>query len=490
MRDAEHIRKLMEALNERGPEVPYQGKVDSPEVSYDSKSKGGEIHKVIANLTGNWSGKYTKLGRNLLRIERINARVNSLKEEVKDDTRVMIADLFNADDACRTREVETINFLFKITADPVAATTYKYKEILDELEEFLTPDLLKKKEELMEKYKQVNAPKPASIKLAKDKAEEGLEEGIGDIWKNIKAACRKFYSNMLAWGQNYDARLDLLKAKVAMSEAAVQPHADLDTHSGVADIKWGALLAPAKDKILRKKEKKAAHQHDQRKDNKAYIDKRNALRQEGIEEGNPLSEEPDSEDPRVTGKPLEYRGWEIGYDSEAALWTKEGYYCHVRGWEPGDPDGEDGTRSTAGLYWFGSVQDCKDQIDDDLDGEPLVKEDDGDWHSQDDLADYNNAEADDYRHEGDEFEGAMDVEDAILFAATLLGTDIDLNSGLGMKMRSEIGQYAHQVTVHQNDDGSVDFDCADPGSVNLNYNPLLTARVENGHVTWDHAPDA
>src|SRR4051812_44829415 len=87
MRDAEHIRKLMEALSERGPEVPYQGKVDSPEVSYDSKSKGGEIHKVIASLTGNWSGKYTKLGRNLLRIDRINARVNALKEEVKDDTR-------------------------------------------------------------------------------------------------------------------------------------------------------------------------------------------------------------------------------------------------------------------------------------------------------------------------------------------------------------------------------------------------------------------
>jgi hypothetical protein len=34
----------------------------------------------------------------------------------------------------------------------------------------------------------------------------------------------------------------------------------------------------------------------------------------------------------------------------------------------------------------------------------MFEDDCYDWHSQDDFADYNAAEADDYRHEGDDFE--------------------------------------------------------------------------------------
>jgi hypothetical protein len=79
----------------------------------------------------------------------------------------------------------------------------------------------------------------------------------------------------------------------------------------------------------------------------------------------------------------------------------------------------------------------------------------------------------------------MDVADGVQFAAKLLGVDLDMNSGVAQKLRQEIGQYAHQVTVHQQDDGSVEFDCADPGSVNLNYNPLLTICLQNGQITWD-----
>lgn len=492
MTDARNMRKLMEALEERLVHTStddktgeYKGKhADNPNIDYSTEEKGGEIHKVIAHLQADPSGRYTKLGRNLLRMERIKARMDALKEEVKEESRELIADLFHADDACRTREVDTVSFLFMMTKDPKETVSPKYKDILDVLTNHMTPELIAMKERLLKEMVTKTQKAPA-IRVAKDKAEEGLEEGLGDTWKSIKAACRKILSGVLAWGKDYDARLDGLKAQVAMGESSLEEKSAniLDHGRGDADIKWGSLLTRGIDKLTKKPERTAADQADQRARNKDY---RNALRGESLEEGNPLTEEP-GEDPRLTGQPIMYRGWEIGYDSEAALWTGEGYYCHVEGWEPGDPDGEDGTRSTVGYYTFGSVQDCKDQIDDDLDGEPLVKED-GDWYDQDDFQTYNDNEADDYRNEGDdEFEGAMEVEDAIMFAAELLGTKIDLNSELGMLMRREIGQYAHMVTVSQNEDGSVDFDCADPGSVNLNYNPLLTARLENGHVTWDHA---
>jgi hypothetical protein len=490
MTEANNMRKYLEVLNERAPEVPYIGKhIDNPEVAYDSESKGGEITKVIARLQANWSGKYTKLGRNLLRIERINARIEQLKEEVKQDTRGMIADLFHADDACRTREVETVSFLFKITADPKAAETYKYKEVLEALEQHLTPELRKKKEELMAQFKQINKPKPASIRVATDKAEESLEEaGLGDMWKSIKAACRKFYSTMLAWGSNYDAELDMLKAKVQMNEGGVQPHADMDSHRGHADVKWGSLLGKPMNLLRKGKEKKAYHQHVQRKRNKDYIRHHDA--HEGIEESNPLIET-DAQDPRHTGQEVSYRGWIIGYDSEAALYHGTGYYIHPEGWQPGDPH----------YYNVDEFQDAKEAVDEEIEAAEAPQEaveEDGDWHSQDDFQDYNDAEADDYRHDFDD-EPSIDPdlttyspEDAVHTVCEILGIgsanggNIDpANAEAVYSLVNALSKYSdiYSIAPTQNDQ-AYEFDVADTDNVNHHYNPMATAWIENGRFVW------
>src|SRR5690606_39404420 len=105
-----------------------------------------------AHLNSYESGRYTKLGRNLHRIERLESRIKQIKEEVKGETKELVADLFNAEDAVRTRVVETVSFTFQLTKDPKATETVQYAKVLKELEEHLTPELIQVMESLKAKY--------------------------------------------------------------------------------------------------------------------------------------------------------------------------------------------------------------------------------------------------------------------------------------------------------------------------------------------------
>jgi hypothetical protein len=221
-----------------------------------------------------------------------------------------------------------------------------------------------------------------------------------------------------------------------------------------------------------------------------------ALYQSGLKESvadlNPLQES-EMEDPRRTGKPVEYRGWVIGFDPDAAQWTGEGYYFHKDGWEPGDPDGETGRPDTRGYWSARDLEFAMSEIDSEIEEEGLAEDDD--WYSQDDLQDYNDNEADDYRNEGDDEDDpqAMDPSSAVFLAADQLGislqgnvvNDVDLSQA--QDLIRELTTYGHQYRVVPQDNGAhIEFHCADPGSVNLNYNPIATAWVdENGNFYYE-----
>lgn len=210
MNDSSMMRKsilLIEAalINPANASFDYQG------------DKKGQITKVVATLKSYDSGRYTRLGRNLRRIERLEDRIKALKEQTKQESRELIAGLFNAEDAVLTRVVETVSFVFQMTKDPAETTTVKYASVLKELQEHLTPELLSIMETLVAKHSSVVQKAPALKAIDKDEnTSESLSEGIGD---KLRTFFQKVLDKVLSWGKSYDSRLNRLKAEVGISES-------------------------------------------------------------------------------------------------------------------------------------------------------------------------------------------------------------------------------------------------------------------------------
>lgn len=214
MTDASNMRRFLTVLEK---EAYYVGPKASDTVTYAAEQTKGKITKITATLKSYDSGRYTKLGRNLLRIQELTEEVKVLQQETKAEARELVADLFKAEDAACTRVVDTVGFMFHMSKDPEAVSSVSYAKVLKDLESHLTPELIKVLEALKAKHTSAPVQKAASLK-ATDKApktEESMMEGIGD---KLIGFFKKLYQDIKAWGVGYDSKLDDLKAQMGMTE--------------------------------------------------------------------------------------------------------------------------------------------------------------------------------------------------------------------------------------------------------------------------------
>ena len=217
MTDAKNMRSYLKLFEAAAPD--YVGPKASDTVSYSAEQTKGQITKITATLKSYDSGRYTKLGRNLLLIEQYTNEIKTLQAETKQEARELVADLFHAEDAACTRVVDTVGFMFHMSKDPAATGSVSYAKVLTELEQHLTPELLKILGELKEKHTSAPVQKAASLK-ATDKAapkEESIQEGVGDMVAKLTGYFKKFYQEIKAWGVSYDSKLDALKAEVGIA---------------------------------------------------------------------------------------------------------------------------------------------------------------------------------------------------------------------------------------------------------------------------------
>lgn len=177
----QHIRKLMNLTEARNPEM-----------NYETTST-----QVVAKLKSYDSQSYTKLAQKIERITALEKEIKKLKEEVKADSKERVNDLFDAEDAAKTRVVETVSFVFTLSKDPKETVTPKYKDILTEIEKHLAPELITVLETLKKSMVTVTQKSP-SLKV------EPISEGIGSIFSTIKDA-------VMSWSSNYDRKLAKLK---------------------------------------------------------------------------------------------------------------------------------------------------------------------------------------------------------------------------------------------------------------------------------------
>jgi uncharacterized protein (UPF0335 family) len=164
-----------------------------------------DTSKVVAKLYSYNSQIYTKLAQKVQRIEQLEAEMKQLKEEVKASTRGDVADLFDAEDAVKTRVVETVSFIIQLSKDPKETVSPKYKDILEALSTHMTPELITMMESLKKQMVTVTQKSPSLKITPKEEPVTPLSEGrLGDWLSRFKS----FVAN---WGASYDAKLARLK---------------------------------------------------------------------------------------------------------------------------------------------------------------------------------------------------------------------------------------------------------------------------------------
>lgn len=164
-----------------------------------------DAEQVIAVLKSRNSQVYTNLAKKVEKISQLEAEISSLKEQVKQETRDNIQDLFDAEDAVKTRVVDTVSFILTLSKDPKPTESPKYKDILEALSKQLTPDLINVLEALKKQMVTVTQKAP-SLRIRPQQIDEGF---LGDLFKRIK-------QSIFSWARGYDAKLDQLKLMAAV----------------------------------------------------------------------------------------------------------------------------------------------------------------------------------------------------------------------------------------------------------------------------------
>ena len=170
--------------------------IDGKIISFEEITYSKTADKVIANLTSHDSAAFTRLANQIKKMQVLEDDIKKIKEDIKAATKQDIQSLFDAEDAIKTRVVETVSFSLVLSKDPKPSETVKYKEVLEELSKNLTPDLIAKLEELKKKY----------LTITQKSASLTLKESILDTLKT-------FFKSIVSWGNSFDSKLEELKKK-------------------------------------------------------------------------------------------------------------------------------------------------------------------------------------------------------------------------------------------------------------------------------------
>ena len=180
---AQDFRKLINLLEARDPSVQYD-----------------DATKVIAQLQQHQGGAvYNELAKKVLHIKNLEAEIKAMNNEIKQQTRETIANLFDAEDAVKTRVIETLEFIMNITKDPAPTRTPRYKDILEELTNHLTPELITVLETLKSTMVTV-VEKAPGLSVKPTGLDEDSNNDVAELTNKI-----------MAWGDQYDNKLAQLR---------------------------------------------------------------------------------------------------------------------------------------------------------------------------------------------------------------------------------------------------------------------------------------
>ncbi len=188
--------------------------VRKPDVDYNEEFVEDQLDKVAAVLEGKQGSYTTALAREY---DQVNNEYKELKEERKElrgDLLEHAESLFDAEDEVATRIIETVGLTLQLDK-PVSYEREDFdkegflKELMD-----LVPELEEQIEELIEKYTEVKQIERSSRVRVK---EEGMKDKVQRAWNKVSDVLYGFWQKVRRWGQNYDRRLEKIRAKYLSS---------------------------------------------------------------------------------------------------------------------------------------------------------------------------------------------------------------------------------------------------------------------------------
>jgi phosphate uptake regulator len=192
-------------VEERRSDLPYQEK----------KTKNA-IDKVIVTLSGNESGKFTKLANIFKKLreqtDELSAATDALNTQIKEEA----VALFDATDEVYTRIVETASMTILIgkrQPDTIETTEVKdYEKIIKDITA-LAPQLseqiakiIKANTEITSKTKVARAPQ-LRVNIKEDFS-------FGKLFAGITKTFNVLLKSIRGWGRTYDTSLSEIKSRI------------------------------------------------------------------------------------------------------------------------------------------------------------------------------------------------------------------------------------------------------------------------------------
>lgn len=189
--------------------------VSDDQIEYKEKKVKGLLDRVTATLSGTRSGIYTRIANRYKRIDvlidKLQEQRNRLNEQVKEH----VVDLFDAEDECLTRVVETVSLTVTLSKRTPAGS----KEISDfDTEGFLEelystfPDLEKQLNYLKDKYTTLETVEiPEKSPALRVKLNEDHNENVADKLEDYSDLV---YQKVMKGLESFDRKLAHIKSNI------------------------------------------------------------------------------------------------------------------------------------------------------------------------------------------------------------------------------------------------------------------------------------
>lgn len=215
----------VEKVNNPKQQITFEDRKEDSEVEYKEKKVRGEIDRVIAELKGNKSGMFTKMAKQYSQIDRLVKKLGERREQLNEQAKEHITDMFNVEDEIYTRVIETVSItltLAKKSEDTPerteTRTEFDTEGFISELFDML-PNMEKELLELKEKYTKINEIKIPGRKASSPALRVKVKENkVTDLWDKLKEYASNYKDKFMNRLKSYDDKLNSLKRKIKDAE--------------------------------------------------------------------------------------------------------------------------------------------------------------------------------------------------------------------------------------------------------------------------------
>ncbi len=193
-------------------ELLYISEGRDPSLQYTEKKVKDQVDRVIVQLSGHQSGRFTKLVKQYKEMQEELEKLTTVKDALNESLKEEMIPLFNAEDEIFTRVVETCgaSLVLAKKAKPTEKTDWEglAKMIMEEITDMM-PEAKEKMEQLVKLYTTVKeSDKAPGLRV-------DIKEGaIKSIIAVIKELSNKFISSISSWTKKYDRRLDKIRLQL------------------------------------------------------------------------------------------------------------------------------------------------------------------------------------------------------------------------------------------------------------------------------------